>query len=340
MKNFLFLFTFIACLHSNSQDLINQKDSLDRKQGHWIIYGKDRPESGIPPDGKVEEGDYVNDKKEGTWIKYGDDGKTPKIKGEYENNRPKGTYTKGGYYPNDTAGDSLRHDTVYVKNNLEEGMYINDRKEGFWTKYHEDGKTPKLKGFYVSNRPSGKYWKYYENGQLRESGFYSKNMQSDSLKRYFESGQLEYEAWYDEKGKTQGRVNYFYPSGQLEFTYIAVDNVQKNTEHYDQTGKLISGNDTPCYYPAPVSKPVKQATPEESAKHPLPKMEDPPNTHNIKFQPNSYNKVFNSDGEIEFDGVFKDGQLWDGKVYIYDKDGILLWVRIYKNGIYHSDGQL
>ena len=333
-KYFLFLLTFINCFHSNSQDLINQKDSLGRKQGHWIVY-KDPISDSI----KLEEGDYVDGKKEGFWVKYHEDGITPKIKGEYTNNRPKGTYTKGGYYPV-TTSDSLRHDTVYVKNNLEEGMYVNDRKEGLWIKYHEDGKTPKLKGFYVNNRPSGKYWKYYENSQLRECGFYSKNMQSDSLKRYFESGQLEYEAWYDENGKAQGRVNYFYPSGQLEFTYIAVDNVPKNTEHYDQTGKLISKNDTPCYYPAPVSQPIKQATPEESAKHPLPKMDEPPNTHALKFQPNGYNKVFNSDDEIEFDGVFKNGQLWDGKVYIYDKDGILLWVRIYKNGIYHSDGQL
>jgi antitoxin component YwqK of YwqJK toxin-antitoxin module len=50
--------------------------------------------------------------------------------------------------------------------------------------------------------------------------------------------------------------------------------------------------------------------------------------------------VFNSNDEIWQDGNFKNGLLWDGKVYEYDRDGILLKVKVYKNGLYHSDGQL
>ena len=42
-------------LHANDQDKINWKDDQGRKQGHWIIFGKDRPEQGVPPEGKVEE---------------------------------------------------------------------------------------------------------------------------------------------------------------------------------------------------------------------------------------------------------------------------------------------
>jgi hypothetical protein len=40
------------------------------------------------------------------------------------------------------------------------------------------------------------------------------------------------------------------------------------------------------------------------------------------------------------DGEFKDGRLYNGKMYVYDEDGILLKVKIYKEGVYHSDGQL
>jgi antitoxin component YwqK of YwqJK toxin-antitoxin module len=40
------------------------------------------------------------------------------------------------------------------------------------------------------------------------------------------------------------------------------------------------------------------------------------------------------------EGNFKGGQLWDGRHYIYDEDGLLLKVEVYKNGVYHSDGQL
>ena len=65
-----------------------------------------------------------------------------------------------------------------------------------------------------------------------------------------------------------------------------------------------------------------------------------PLVKNGKFQPNGYNKVYNSDGEIWQDGDFKEGKLFNGKVYVYDRDGILLKVKVFKNGVYHSDGQL
>jgi antitoxin component YwqK of YwqJK toxin-antitoxin module len=40
------------------------------------------------------------------------------------------------------------------------------------------------------------------------------------------------------------------------------------------------------------------------------------------------------------EGDFKDGRLFDGRLYIYDEDGLLLKVEVYKDGKYHSDGQL
>ena len=85
---------------------INKKDEQGKKQGHWIYFGKDRPGTGFPEEGKVEEGDYKDDRKEGIWIKYHSDGKTPKLKGEYENNRPKGNYTK--YHENGLVKDDGR----------------------------------------------------------------------------------------------------------------------------------------------------------------------------------------------------------------------------------------
>ena len=65
-----------------------------------------------------------------------------------------------------------------------------------------------------------------------------------------------------------------------------------------------------------------------------------PRTKGLKFVPNGYNKIYNESDEIWMDGEFKNGQLWDGKVFDYSKDGILLKVRVFKLGKYHSDGQL
>ena len=65
-----------------------------------------------------------------------------------------------------------------------------------------------------------------------------------------------------------------------------------------------------------------------------------PKVKDGKFDPNGYNKVYNANDELEQDGDFKDGRLFNGKMYVYDSDGLLLKVKIYKNGVYHSDGQL
>ncbi len=65
------LIIIVLCVgfhHVNAQnDSINRKDSQDKKQGHWIYSGADRPDQGYPNEGKIEEGIYVNDRKEGPW---------------------------------------------------------------------------------------------------------------------------------------------------------------------------------------------------------------------------------------------------------------------------------
>src|SRR3989338_2541016 len=213
---------------NNDQDGLNKSDAKG-KQGKWIYYGKDRPEAGIPAEGKVEEGKYVDDRKEGIWIKYHNDGVTPKLKGEYENNRPKGNYTK-----------------------------------------------------------------YHQNGKVKEVGNFEKNQYHDSLKRFHENGQLE---------------------------YAADGSVSKSTEK------------------EMVNQPVTVRDPGASNER-APAIGSSPKTKGVKWQQNGYNKVYNEDDEIWQDGVFKEGKLWDGKVYVYDRDGILLKVKVYKSSVYHSDGQL
>jgi len=282
----LFFFLFIGYSFANTSgdqdDKINQ--TVDgKKQGKWIIYGKDSPETGIPSTGKVEEGKYVDDRKEGVWIKYFEDGVTPKLKGEYENNRPKGQYTK-----------------------------------------------------------------YWPNGKVRELGTFEKNQQLDSLVRIYENGIREYEASYNTQGKEQGKVKFYYPNGQVELAYTANNGTPTGTATrywpngdvkeiitYSAAGEIVST----------ISK--EMVTPAEAVKDPSatnkklpPAIKGTPKTPGATWKPNGYNKVYNDDGEISQDGTFKDGRLWDGKVYVYDRDGILLKVEVYKGGAYHSDGQL
>lgn len=290
MNRFYHLIT-LTCLFSilcgfsfaNDQDgICNRRDESGKKQGKWIYLGKDRPSEGIPHEGKVEE-----------------------------------------------------------------GVYIDDRKEGVWIKYHQDGVTPKLKGEYANNRPNGSYEKYNPKGIVIEKGVFAFGKYRDSLLRYHDNGEIAYQSFYNEHGNEEGKIKHFYPNGKVEFEYNS-DNGKprgKAIRYYENGDKkeILNYNDQGQMTGAEqfdmVNPVVKVIKPEVGPKEIAPTVNNP-NTKGIRFSPNGYNKVYNANQEIWQDGEFKNGRLWDGKVYEYDRDGILLKVKVYKNGAYHSEGQL
>lgn len=229
---------------------------------------------------------------------------------------------------------------------IEEGNYKNDRKEGIWVKYYNDGITPKLKGEYKNNRPEGPYVKINPKGVIIEEGVFVKGNYIDSLKRFHPDGSLEYEAFYNDEGREHGDVAFYYPNGQVEFEYSTKDGVPtgKATRYYENgdVKEIIfygpNGEVEKSEIHEMVSTPIKVVDPGAS-KERAPKIIQP-RTKGSKFQPNGYNKVYNTNDEIWQDGEFRNGQLWEGKVYEYDRDGILLKVKVFKEGVYHSDGQL
>jgi len=233
-----------------------------------------------------------------------------------------------------------------VNGKIEEGNYKDDRREGIWIKYHNDGITPRLKGDYVNNRPQGSYVKFHPNGKVKEKGSFERNQYRDSLVRFNENGKVEYQADYNVDGKEQGKVKYFYLNGQVEFEYSAQNGspIGKATRYYENgdVKEVIQyaadGSVSASEQKEMVNPSVKVVDPSAS-KEAAPKIATP-KTKGVAFLPNGYNKVYNSNDEIWLDGVFKNSNLWEGKVYEYDKDGILLKVKVFKGGVYHSDGQL
>lgn len=265
----------------NPQGYPNESDAKGR-QGMWTIWGRAFPEKGFPPDGKIEE-----------------------------------------------------------------GAYKDDRKEGEWVKYHTDGKTPRLKGMYIDNRPNGPYTKFYENGVIMEEGKFTSGKQVEVFRRYYDTGIISQEKHFNQDGREDGPVKYYYPNGQLEFEYSKVDGVTtghatryfengdvKEIIMYNSDGSIASRIEKEMVNPPKVTTPVST----------MPASNAPDGTKGTtngkKFKTNGYNKVYNNDQELWMDGEFKDGKLMDGKLYKYDSDGILLKIEVWKNGKYHSDGQL
>lgn len=249
------------------------------------------------------------------------------------NQKKNGTETLSGYKCNYT---------LFVVNGKldsvkkEEGYYLDDRKEGPWIKYFDDGITPKLIGNYVNNRPYGDYMKFHPNSQLREKGCFIKNCLQDSIIKYYDNGQVEYEAWCNETGKEEGVVKFYHENGQLEWTFTAKNGTPVDTAYryynngdlkelviYDVAGMVIKS----ILYDA-----INPLIPETIKQKPsIPIIPEKPGFMDENNKPNGYHKIYNEKGDIWLDGIFAEGVLQDGKVYEYDDSGIILKVRVYRS---------
>jgi antitoxin component YwqK of YwqJK toxin-antitoxin module len=245
------------------------------------------------------------------------------------------------------TGKDFPNKNIPKTQKVEEGYYVNGRKEGIWTKFFPDGGV-QLKGTYNNNRPQGSYTRYYPNGKVAEQGDFQANGYKGLLLRYHENGQLAYRANFNNQGQESGKVCYYHPNGKLALTYTVKNGqVQGQVARYITSGQLltsfaVSANGEVGKLHQATTKqtnPVTKPAPAANANVYPPRLSNP-KTKGLRFVPNGYNKVYNDNDEIWMDGEFKNGQLYDGKVYDYDQDGILQKVRIYKLGKYHSDGQL
>ena len=229
---------------------------------------------------------------------------------------------------------------------VEEGVFVNGRKEGQWLKYHKDGKTIKLRGSYLNNRPDGDFIRYYENGGIKEKGSFSKENFKGQLIRYHSNGKIAYIGNYNNSGDETGLIQIFHKNGNLELEYTVKNKILTgNLKRYFENGNLqstitfsSSGKITSTKTYAKKEVVVKTSNPVDKSDA-LPYLKNP-KTKGIKFVSFGYNKVYNENDEIWMDGNFKNGKLWDGKIYKYDRDGILQRVLVFKSGKYHSDGQL
>jgi antitoxin component YwqK of YwqJK toxin-antitoxin module len=211
---------------------------------------------------------------------------------------------------------------------VEEGNLVDERKQGYWTRYYEDGLSIKQKGEYQNNRPDGKFSKYYENGTLKETGTF-RGKYLDSLKRYWENGTLAYEAVFNENGNENGTVKYYYKSGKLEYSYTATDGKLSNQSRYSEDGSIIDPKAEHTATLVETDLFLKKIEPSALK----------PEEKSASFQNSGYNKILRKDAVYQ-EGEFKNGKLYDGKCHIYNENAVLIQIEIYKQGYLHSYGQI
>ncbi|MFT6167194.1 MAG: antitoxin component YwqK of YwqJK toxin-antitoxin module [Vicingaceae bacterium] len=234
-----------------------------------------------------------------------------------------------------------------VGNLVEEGNYVNSRKEGLWKKYFPSTKINN-EITYKGSRPFGKYILYYENGKVEESGNWERTKNTGDFKRYHENGQVSQSFTFTESGKRSGKQVYYYPNGKLRLEGTWNEGLETGEQkEYYENGDLMSvksfngGTLDPASFEtyasrAPVQDAVTKMVSEGKAVKVTAEKEDNPNQGG--FDGNGYKKLFNQNKQISKDGVFKSYRLIDGKYYKYDDNGILFLIMIFKDGRYIGNG--
>lgn len=233
---------------------------------------------------------------------------------------------------------------------VEEGSFTDSKKIGVWKTYFANGNV-KDEITYVSNRPNGYAKMYYANGKVQEEGLWANSRWVGAYKTYYENGNTSYEFNYDNSGKREGEQIYRWPNGEImmkgvmkagkeDGLWIEKDENGNLLAEKVYNGGTLDAEKTKLYpHTPPVVKkeepkgPPKTVNTETEAQNPAVEKYNP-------FTGDGYAKLFYKGGRLSKEGVFKKFQLMDGKEYIYNSDGLLQRIAVYKEGGYIGDATI
>ncbi len=204
----------------------------------------------------------------------------------------------------------------------EEGVFNNGVKEGIWTAYHPNGRK-KHEITFTSGTAKGAARFFYEDGTLREAGFWNETCWTGTYQLYYANGQKAYEWHYNDQGHRTGIQKYFHPNGEVKYQGNWEDGkIAGNVTVFDETGHLTA---TRQYTNGSFNISLTAATrPPENQK-------EEPVKHLSPFNGTGQHTIYRMDGQIEKAGYFRDGQLLNGKHYIYNDRDSLIEVREVEN---------
>jgi antitoxin component YwqK of YwqJK toxin-antitoxin module len=252
---------------------------------------------------------------------------------------------------NKTDSENKKQGYWVIKNNsgnlVEEGEYKDNRKYGLWKAYFLNGKI-KSEITFVGSRPKGPYKLYFENGLLQEEGNWSSTKNTGQFKRYHSNGKISQEFNFNSSGRREGEQKYYHENGELRIvgTWAQGQESGELKEYYDNgdlksVKRFANGEmDKEAYEEYAPKKPTASNLNKEIAAAPSVNVkaqkEEQPNQGG--FSGNGYFKLYNKDMQITKDGTFKDYRFMEGKMYDYDENGLVVKIKIFKNGRYIGDG--
>lgn len=220
---------------------------------------------------------------------------------------------------------------------VEEGRYRNNRRAGTWKGYWPNGQL-RSEITYAGGLPQGGYALYYENGKPEEQGTWDMDRNTGGFKRWYPNGNLAQEFRFDQDGVRNGEQKYYHENGRL-----AVDVTIKNGREEGllkrfyangdlQETVLFSGGeaDAGSFVEYPGKQPA--AGPLAADGPPAPPRSQEETTNSADFTAEGWNTLYDGQHRLAQQGDYRKGRLWNGKIYRYNKNGILVRVEVYLNG--------
>ncbi len=217
---------------------------------------------------------------------------------------------------------------------VEEGEYVNNKKNGVWTKYYPNGKK-KQELTFVNNIANGYAKIYYKSGQVQEEGMWHQNKWSGHYKFYNENGNLKYDWNYNSSGKREGPQRYFHDNGVIMYAGDWKNGAESGelVEYYED-GSVM----TRRYFN---NGKIEEEKTQNLAQGKV--FDDNSKKYSGKIQQaakpkatgeivDGFNRLFNGDGTVSKEGEFKNKQLIDGKVFVYESKRLVKTL-IFKSGV-------
>lgn len=234
---------------------------------------------------------------------------------------------------------------------VEEGSYTNSMKTGIWIEYYQNG-NKKSELTYVNNRPNGAAKMYYENGKLSEEGTWVGTRWTGPYTLYYEDGTPRQKFSYNNLGQRDGGQTYYHPNGKVAIEVNMKAGKEEGVKkEYNTNGELTSET----YFNGGTIDPAKTKTyepkkPESTEATKAPEEKEQKGTAPVvtgsdqKANTGTFNGegywILYKNGQITMKGTFAKKKLMDGEERIYDNNGILIQVKLYKGGKYVGDGPL
>lgn len=245
-------------------------------------------------------------------------------------------------------GKEKQGDCYQPTQKVEEGKYKENRKTDIWIMYYCNG-LPKNKITYTNGRPDGYAIMYHDNGKIAEEGNWKNNRWVGEMKQYYANGEVQHEFKFNEGGKRDGQQTYKYENGQVAVQGNFKEGKEAGViKEFYEDGKLKAektynnGNVDVASIKTYENKDkvVKKDVIKNAPAPPV--VEKDEKTLDAKGPTvlNGKHTLYNKNKQISKDGIFKDNRLMDGKAYVYDENGILERVSVYKNGSYAGDTEV